>query len=97
MPSANFLTPRPPSLFGVQTTSHDTFAFLALRVGPDHKNAEHKLLISFMHCPGSLKPVIQKFTRLIRTDRMSCNLPAIERNRFVHKLMRCFIFSMSTL
>lgn len=52
------LRPKPPSCFGKQTTSHATFVIFAFKKVPDQKNAEHRLLISLIHCPRSLKPVI---------------------------------------
>lgn len=90
------LKPKPPSLFGRQTTSQEIFAFFTLREGPDQRNTEQRLLVSLIHYPGSLKPVIQKFNMLIITAFINCSEATINIKRLVHKLIRFFIFSIST-
>ncbi|KAF8090155.1 hypothetical protein N665_0484s0005 [Sinapis alba] len=89
------LIPRPPSIFGLHTSTHATFAFVVFMSGPDHRKAEHILSISLMHSLGSLKDESQKFVRLIITELISCNLPAYESALPVHELMHFLIFSTS--
>lgn len=58
--SSRGLKPRPPSSFGEQTSDHAIFAFCEDIIGPDHRKAEQRLLISWIHFFRKRKSDIQK-------------------------------------
>lgn len=54
--------PISPSSFGQQTSTQDSFFFQLLNVGPDNKNAEHKLSISWRNFLGNMKAMSQNLS-----------------------------------
>lgn len=85
--------PNPPSSFGRQTDAHDTFVPLQLSTLPDQRNLEQSDSIRFMQDFGKRKVEIQKFTRPVITDPISCLLPEKDRVFTDHALHNFVILS----
>lgn len=85
--------PSPPFSFDLQTSSHEIFAFFRFRDVPDHRKAEQRLSISWMHFLGRRKAFNRKLAMFLRTEVIRFNLPAKDRKRDVNDSILFLIYS----